>query len=115
MLRLVAAAAAHPVAHHLHRGPFVPFWPVVIIGPLMFLIIVGLVVALIVRGRRSAPGPWRGGPWQAAGAPGAPPMPPTWSATPGPEQVLADRFARGEIDEAEYRARRDALRGQPGA
>jgi putative membrane protein len=28
----------------------------------------------------------------------------------GAEDVLADRFARGEIDEEEYRTRRDALR-----
>jgi putative membrane protein len=27
------------------------------------------------------------------------------------EDVLADRFARGEIDEDEFRRRRDALRG----
>jgi putative membrane protein len=27
------------------------------------------------------------------------------------EDVLAERFARGEIDEQEYRRRRDALRG----
>ena len=27
-----------------------------------------------------------------------------------PEQVLAERFARGEIEEDEYRRRRDALR-----
>ena len=29
---------------------------------------------------------------------------------PSAEDVLADRLARGEIDEAEYRRRRDALR-----
>jgi putative membrane protein len=29
----------------------------------------------------------------------------------GAEDVLADRFARGEIDEDEFRRRRDALRG----
>ena len=29
----------------------------------------------------------------------------------GPERVLADRFARGEIDDDEYRRRRDALVG----
>lgn len=29
---------------------------------------------------------------------------------PSPEAVLGDRFARGEIDEEEYRRRRDALR-----
>ena len=27
-----------------------------------------------------------------------------------PEQILAERFARGEIEEDEYRRRRDALR-----
>ncbi|MDQ2790273.1 MAG: hypothetical protein DLM60_23550 [Pseudonocardiales bacterium] len=30
-----------------------------------------------------------------------------------PEEVLAARFARGEIDEQEYRQRRDALHGEP--
>ena len=30
---------------------------------------------------------------------------------PSAEVILADRFARGEIDEHEYRRRRDALRG----
>jgi putative membrane protein len=29
----------------------------------------------------------------------------------GAEEVLAERFARGEIDEDEYRRRRDTLRG----
>ena len=29
-----------------------------------------------------------------------------------PEDVLADRFARGEIDETEYHQRLDALRGR---
>jgi putative membrane protein len=28
----------------------------------------------------------------------------------GPEEILAERFARGEIDEAEYERRRAALR-----
>ncbi len=31
-------------------------------------------------------------------------------AWPTPEQLLAERFARGEIDEEEYRRRLDALR-----
>ncbi|QNE79548.1 SHOCT domain-containing protein [Streptomyces finlayi] len=31
-------------------------------------------------------------------------------AAPSPEQLLAERFARGEIDEEEYRRRLDALR-----
>lgn len=41
------------------------------------------------------------------------PAPPS-AAVPGPrpeaDEILATRFARGEIDEAEYRRRRDALR-----
>ncbi|MFD8495802.1 SHOCT domain-containing protein [Amycolatopsis sp. NPDC059657] len=32
---------------------------------------------------------------------------------PTPEQVLAERFARGEIDEQEYRSRLATLRGSP--
>ncbi len=32
-------------------------------------------------------------------------------AARGAENVLAERFARGEIDEGEYQRRRDALRG----
>jgi putative membrane protein len=44
----------------------------------------------------------RSGPPAASVAP----QPPRGSA----ENVLADRFARGEIDEANYRRRRDALR-----
>jgi putative membrane protein len=37
------------------------------------------------------------------------------SAAPRPtaEEVLAERFARGEIDEEEYRRRRDLLREWP--
>ena len=34
-------------------------------------------------------------------------------ARPTPEQVLAERFAHGQIDEQEYRQRLDALRGGP--
>ena len=37
-------------------------------------------------------------------------LPPTPSAPPGPELVLAERFARGEIDADEYRKRLDTLR-----
>ena len=35
--------------------------------------------------------------------------PPAPSARPSPEQLLAERFARGEIDEEEYRRRLAAL------
>jgi len=104
MLATVAAVAAHPG----HMG-FHPFWPVFIIGPLMFLIIVGLLVALLVRRRRwGGPGPWG---WQ--GAPGAAGGQAPWAAksqSSGAEQVLESRFANGDIDETEYRARLEVLR-----
>jgi putative membrane protein len=35
----------------------------------------------------------------------------TQPVQPTPEQILAERFARGELDEEEYRRRVDALRG----
>ncbi|GAA0673793.1 SHOCT domain-containing protein [Kitasatospora atroaurantiaca] len=44
-------------------------------------------------------------------APQRTPMPP--SDRPTPEQLLAERFARGEIDAEEYRHRLDTLRGGP--
>jgi putative membrane protein len=59
------------------------FWGVVILG----------IVALVRYLGHSA---------QAAGGAGRP--------DPSAEQVLAERFARGEIDEQEYQSRRAALR-----
>jgi putative membrane protein len=44
------------------------------------------------------------------GGPTRPPATPVLHATP--EQLLAERFARGEIDEADYTARRTVLREQ---
>ncbi|MEU6417466.1 SHOCT domain-containing protein [Streptomyces spiralis] len=40
----------------------------------------------------------------------------SWQKTPpgsGPEQVLAERYARGEIDDEEYHRRLAVLRGSP--
>lgn len=102
MITTVAAVAAEDAGHW---GP-APFWPFFIIFPLTLLLIAGVVIALFARRRRFAPGPWaQGGP--GAGAPGA--------GAPGArarsaEQVLADRFAQGDIDETEYRARLEVLR-----
>ncbi|WP_224281963.1 SHOCT domain-containing protein [Streptomyces sp. LS1784] len=48
--------------------------------------------------------------------PAAPPVPPTAAPPmrPTPEQLLAERLARGEIDPDEYRARLATLRGVDG-
>lgn len=68
---------------------------------LMVLVVVVVAVALIMGvlallGRRDAP-------------PGAP------AAGSTPERVLAERFARGEIEEAEYAGRLSTLREQRGS
>jgi putative membrane protein len=56
--------------------------------PLLFLSL--WITAFVFLGRR-----WRhGGGWRSG------------------ESVLAERYARGEIDESEYRERREVLRGK---
>ena len=74
-------------------------------------------------GAPSAAGPgqpqgWAAAPRQPGWAPPPPAMPPgqhaAMHAGPGAEDVLAERFARGEIDEAEFKARLDVLRQQRG-
>ncbi|WP_254409025.1 SHOCT domain-containing protein [Streptomyces sp. AC495_CC817] len=97
MLTTVAATAAQ----HVGYWGGAPFWPFFIIFPLMFLLIVGLVISLVVRRRRfGAYGPpWAQGYTPGAGAPGR-----------SAERVLAERFAKGDIDETEYRARLEVLR-----
>jgi putative membrane protein len=68
------------------------FWGLVILG----------VVALI---RYLARAPHHG---QSAGGPRQNP-----ESRRTPEQMLAERFARGEIDEQEYQSRLATLRGSP--
>ncbi|MFC0487660.1 SHOCT domain-containing protein [Sinomonas atrocyanea] len=73
-------------------------WAWVVMGIVMLLFWGGVaaVVVLLVRGSRGGAGHY---------PPGAP--------HDDPERILAQRFARGEIDETEYRARLDALRRRP--
>ncbi|GAB7186726.1 SHOCT domain-containing protein [Kitasatospora sp. Ki12] len=94
-----------------------------VIGALLFLAFLVLVaVALfryITRSRQPIP--------LAPASPGAGGHGPAgkhgWASGPIPEQLLAERFARGEIDAEEYRHRLDTLRsagsgpggGGPGA
>jgi putative membrane protein len=79
------------------------------VGLLIFVILVVLVVTAIVllvrhfsMSRRPV-APVASGPVPAASAPIVP-------IASSAEQLLADRFARGEIDEAEFVSRRNALR-----
>ena len=89
----LTAAVVHPWGAGAGFGWFflIPlFW---------ILLIVALVAIFGRRWRRGGAGPW-GGPhaWHAA------------QAAAGAESVLAQRFANGDIDEKEYRARLEVLR-----
>ena len=68
---------------HDHDGDWFPFFPLI---PLFFI---GVWVVVIVTLRRR----WLGASGHRTG-----------------ESVLAERYARGEIDEGEYRQRRQVLR-----
>ncbi|MQA83725.1 MAG: SHOCT domain-containing protein [Streptosporangiales bacterium] len=72
-------------------------WP---IGWLVFLAVVGLVVWAVVRASQ------RNQPAATGYTQGVGYVP---SATEGARRILAERFARGEIDEEEYRNRLNEL------
>ena len=68
--------------------------------PILWILVAGIVIALIVAAVVALVRHFSAQPAQSA-------MPPAASSA---EEVLAQRFARGEIDEDEYRLRRDAMR-----
>lgn len=83
---------------------------------IVFWVLVAVAIFALVRfagrsGQRPFP-PYRG----FGGGPGpsgqAGPAPGPMAGTP--EQILADRFARGDIDEKEYRQRMSVLREEAG-
>lgn len=90
--------------HHGGWGPG-PWW---FVFPLLWFLLFATVIFLVARRARRGHG-WGGPPWAGYGYPGAP------SGTGDPVTILAQRFARGEIDEEEFRARLAVLRtGVPG-
>ena len=95
MLPLPIAAAVTCVAPGFVPGFAPGFAPFFFLFPLFWLIVIVLVVVLL--GRRMRRG------WDGAG--------PAWGAARQAETVLAERYARGDIDEVEYRARLEVLRG----
>ena len=72
---------------------------------LMMTVLTVLVVAAVVLAVRATIGPQK----TTTTPPGTPPDTPRDSEA---QQVLDERFARGDIDEGEYVARRDLLRGR---
>lgn len=97
-----AATAAATVSAHAGAGPWAAGW-----GWLFFLIplfwIALFVLLLVFAGRR-----WRRAAWAGEGHPYGPPW--ARSAAVSAEQTLSERFAKGDIDETEYRARLEVLR-----
>ncbi|WP_353815523.1 SHOCT domain-containing protein [Agromyces sp. SYSU T00266] len=89
---LTSLAAASAVAH---AGPWGPgFGWAFLFVPILWILVIGLVVFLVTRRRRA---------W--GGADGPP-----WARSASAESTLAERFAQGDIDETEYRARLEVLR-----
>jgi putative membrane protein len=92
----VAAAAVHPFGHG--------FGFLFFLIPLFWILVIVLIVSLVARRRRHwghgyGHGGWgHYGPWAQA------------QAARSAESTLAERFAQGDIDEKEYRARLEVLR-----
>ena len=100
-------------------------WLWSIFSTVLFIVLVTMAIMLLVRlfsgSRQQGPDPASrpvGGPWFGPG-PGGPGAARSRWATPeaeGAERILAERYARGEISEEEYRSRLEVLRqaGQVG-
>jgi putative membrane protein len=87
--------------------------PWILLVPFVWVAVVAGVVTVLRRSGLRGPG-WRRGPWAAAWGPGAPAAAAGGAAgpyrpAPTPVEVLNRRYADGEIDEYEYRARLSVL------
>jgi putative membrane protein len=91
----LAATALTAPAHWMGPGGYGFPWFLIFV-PLFWFLVLGLVFALVGRRWRRSGGPGYG-PYAAQGARSA-------------ESTLAERFAKGDIEEVEYRARLEVLR-----
>jgi putative membrane protein len=88
------------------HGPYIGGWA---LGSLVFWALVAVAIIVLVRllsrGQRPQP--------PFPGFPGGPPPPgPPRGHTASAAQILAERFARGEINEDEFHQRMAALRSE---
>jgi putative membrane protein len=96
---------------YMHDGWGGGSWGWIVMAALMVVFWGGLIWLGVTLIRRTGhtPHPQATAP-TSPGAPAAPPP----AVRPSPQEVLADRLARGDIDPDDYRQRLDALRHVPG-
>ena len=100
---MLSSLAIAGVAAHV-GGPGFGFGWLFLLIPLFWILVVVLIVG--IAGRRWRRAGWEGhgyghgGPWGHGG----------WSASRSAESTLAERFAQGDIEEKEYRARLEVIR-----
>ena len=86
-----------------------------LIGLFLMLVLVGVVVLIVLAAIRLLTGPGRPMPPPGyAMPPGGPPGPPPVTPRETPLDILARRFASGEITAEEFQKGRDLLQGGPG-
>jgi putative membrane protein len=96
-LTLLPSLANHPGPYGYGYGGFHWWFLLFPFGFLFFWLLVALIFRTVLWRGRGPWGPGRG--WQGTAA--------------SAEQTLATRFAAGDIDEQEYRARLEVLRASP--
>ncbi|GAA3598592.1 hypothetical protein GCM10022198_23550 [Klugiella xanthotipulae] len=107
---MLTTLTAATVAAHAGPGWGAGFGWLFFLIPLFWIGLVALIIGLATRHRHAA--------WREAGFPAGPGgrgigphgFGPGWNGTRSAEATLAERFAQGDIDEVEYRARLEVLR-----
>ncbi|HEU4849266.1 MAG TPA: hypothetical protein VFS93_02535 [Terrimesophilobacter sp.] len=100
MITSLAIAAAGPLAHGPAAFGFAGFWWLGFLIPLFWILV--FVALFGIFGRR-----WRRRAWEHGAGPRSGPH---YGAARNAEATLAERFAQGDIDEKDYRARLEVLR-----
>jgi putative membrane protein len=99
-----------------HGGAAFFLLPLFIIGHVIGFVFLVLVIVFAVGGRRRRMARWaamgQGGFGPFGGHGGFGPF--AHNASRGAESTLAERFAQGDIDEKEYRARLEVIRANSG-
>jgi putative membrane protein len=109
---VLSSVAAFAPAFH---GGFPFLLPLFIIGHVFWFVIIVLLIVFALTGRRRRMARWAAMGGQAGGW-GRGPWGHAWgnSGAKSAESTLAERFAQGDIDEKEYRARLEVLRANNG-